>query len=356
MDNNSTQQQILIDKDYYKRQIELIEITQGAYRARCLELVTRLNLAALLVDEKPHTVDELAEKMNVDATTLHKIMRALSTIGVFKHHDQVDGVSSRIFSQSDLSRMLNDSCTKDAILFKGGDCLYNGWNDIGETLKTGKASVCRSSLGKGYSTIWEYLWDNPTELSLFERGMTGLTTPLLPYFLDMADFSKFKLVVDLGGSQGIMIQEILKANKNIEKGINFDVQETIDNNKKLDRSKVDTRFSEVVGSFFEEVPVADCYTMCKVIHDWDAHDSKRILETIGKSINKNGKVYIFDLILEKDRDFYTYRTWMDIDLWHGCNGRQRTEKEYRDLAASAGFKVDAFVKDYLIIMSKIESN
>ncbi|EGG16542.1 RabGAP/TBC domain-containing protein [Cavenderia fasciculata] len=321
-----------IEEDYYKKQIELIEITQGAYRSRCLHLVTKLNLSALLADEKPHSVDELAKKLRVDATTLHKIMRALSTIGVFKHHDQVDGVSSRIFSQSDLSRMLNNSFTRDAILYKSGDCLYNGCSDIGETLKTGKASV---GSGKGYSTIWEYFWDNPSELSLFEKGMTGLTTPLIPYFLGMADFSKFQIVVDLGGSQGILIQEILKENKNIKKGINFDVLETIENNKKLDRTNVDSRFSEVVGSFFEQVPVADCYTMSKIIHDWDVIKSKQILETIGRSIKPNGKVYIFDLILEKDRDFYTYRTWIDIDLWHSCNGRQRTEKEYQDLSSSA---------------------
>ncbi|EGG23660.1 hypothetical protein DFA_05794 [Cavenderia fasciculata] len=352
MENTNNQQPI--DKDYYKRQIGLIEITQGAYKARCLHLVTKLNVASLLADEKPHSVDELAKQLGgVDATTLHKIMRGLSTIGVFKHHDQEEGVSSRIFSQSDLSRMLNDKFTRDAILFKGGDGVYNGLNDIGETLKTGKASVALHSAGKGYSNFWEYIWDNPTELGLFERGMTGLTSPLLPYFLDMSDFSKFKVVVDLGGSQGVMIQEILKQNKHLEKGINFDVQETIDNNKKLDRSKVDPRFSEVVGSFFESVPVADCYTMSKIIHDWDAKEAKGILETIGKSIKPNGKVFIYDLILEKDRDYYSYRTWKDVDLWHSVNGRQRCEKEYTDLAASAGFKIDAFVKDYMVIMSKI---
>ncbi len=62
-----------------------------------------------------------------------------------------------------------------------------------------------------------------------------------------------KTVVDIGGSQGSLILDILAHHPNVTEGINFDFPVVIENNQKLTTRKLPAqkgRFVEVAGNFF----------------------------------------------------------------------------------------------------------
>ncbi|EGG23675.1 O-methyltransferase family 2 protein [Cavenderia fasciculata] len=341
------------DEKFEEYQQTLNEICQGMYKARCLNMVTELNIAAMLTDGQKYSCDELAEQVGVDAKSLFKVMRALSTMGIFNHHtDGLESVDSHLFSQSPISKMLLDTDTRNLLLYECGDFSYKSWLNIGDTVKTGVSSIPKSF---GADSFIGALHKNQKDLNIFEKGMTGMTRPGIPKLLQQSDFSKFDIVADIGGCQGVLIQEILKYNKNIKKGINFDLPITIENNRlHLDRVNVDPRFIEIEGSFFEQVPQADCYILSKIM--MDDEPSKKILEIIRQSIKPNGKVYIYDCILEKESQNYSYKCWVDVHLWHSLNSSGRTIREWRELAKSAGFKVDQFIGESLIVMSKLISD
>src|SRR5206468_9120484 len=76
-------------------------IWPGAFVVQSIHVVTRLGIADFL-GPAAQTVDELAEKAQVHAPSLKRVLRALSTLGVFA--EDSDGR----FRHTDLSRTLRE--------------------------------------------------------------------------------------------------------------------------------------------------------------------------------------------------------------------------------------------------------
>src|SRR2546425_11816522 len=64
-------------------------IWPGAFVVQSIHVVARLGIADVLGPE-PRTADELAEAAQVDAPSLKRILRALTTLGVFAEDTDVD--------------------------------------------------------------------------------------------------------------------------------------------------------------------------------------------------------------------------------------------------------------------------
>jgi hypothetical protein len=76
-------------------------IWPGAFVVQSIHVVARLGIADFLGPE-PRTVDELAEKAQVHTPSLKRVLRALTTLGVFT--EDIDGR----FHHTDLSRTLRE--------------------------------------------------------------------------------------------------------------------------------------------------------------------------------------------------------------------------------------------------------
>ncbi len=74
-------------------------IWPGAFVVQSIHVVARLGIADVLGPE-PRTADELAEAAQVDAPSLKRILRALTTLGVFA--EDTDGR----FRHTDMSQTL----------------------------------------------------------------------------------------------------------------------------------------------------------------------------------------------------------------------------------------------------------
>lgn len=79
-----------------------------------------------------------------------------------------------------------------------------------------------------------------------------------------------------------------------------------------------------------------------ILHDWSDEHCAKILKNCYKALPENGKVIIMECILpvtpeptpEAQGVFH-----LDlIMLAHSLGGKERSEKEFRDLAKEAGFK------------------
>ena len=74
-------------------------IWPGPFVVQSIHVVARLNIADLL-ELEPRTADELAEAVEVHAPSLKRVLRALTTIGIFS--EDADGR----FRHTDLSQTL----------------------------------------------------------------------------------------------------------------------------------------------------------------------------------------------------------------------------------------------------------
>jgi SAM-dependent methyltransferase len=301
-------------------------IWPGAMAAQAIYAAAKLQIADL-VAERPRTVEELARAAGCDGRSLHRLLGALRSLGVFE--EASDGMVRNTPLSDALRHNVSGSMGAWA-LFLSAPFNWKLWGNLEETVRTGTPAAARV-YGRSF---WEYLAQNPADAAVFNNAMSAGSQMSASAVVSGYDFSQFKSIVDVGGGHGELLHGILSAAPQL-KGVLFDLPEVVANADILRNTAVAARAEIVGGSFFDRVPPADAYILHGVIHDWNDTDAVAILKSCRRAITPGGKLLIATSVLnasgEPDRG-----SFMDIYmmLYGGC---ERTEDEFRAILAESGF-------------------
>lgn len=156
------------------------------------------------------------------------------------------------------------------------------------------------------------------------------------------EFSRARVVVDVGGSAGYVLAGVLKQNPHL-KGVLFDMPHVIAGAREvLEREGVEERCAVQAGNFFEGVPAGgDVYVLSAVLHDWDDEHCLRVLRNCRRAIPEDGALLIVERIMPErveltDDGIETIRTDLEMLRMTG-GGRERTQAEYAALLSDGGF-------------------
>lgn len=310
-------------------QEQVMGAVMALIQGRCLVAAAELGLADALATG-PLSVDAIAARTKVNADNVFRLMRALETIGVFKQ------VSPRVFGNTPMSECLRKDVpgSQWAFLqiFAPGWGYWEGLGEMLPTLRTGKTALFETW---GYD-IWEHYRRHPEQWTVFNESMRALTTPMTPTVTAAYDWSRFPVIVDIGGGIGTQLVDILNAHPGC-RGVLFDLPEVVStaiNHDRLDR---------VGGNFFDKVPVeADAYIFRNIIHDWNDEKAMSILKTVRKATKPTARVMLLEWVIPDTTDFHLGK-WTDVTMMTAVSGRERTKGEFEALFRSAGFVLEEIV-------------
>lgn len=252
-------------------------------------------------------------------------MRALASVGIFTE------VSDRNFALTPLAATLQSHSPESlryVAMAQMGDDHSLGWSNGLHSLKTGETAFDAAT---GMSS-WDYYAQHPEGGWVFSQSMTSLFASVSQAVAATYDFSQFKTIVDVGGSQGSLISAIVRSYPHI-KGILFDLPEVIAT------VSVDTNIQPVTGNFFESVPSGgDAYLMRAIIHDWDDEKSLLILKNCHQAMPDRGKLLLVESILPPGNE-PSLGKFVDVLMLMMTGGRERSEVEYRSLLQASGFEL-----------------
>jgi len=77
----------------------------------------------------------------------------------------------------------------------------------------------------------------------------------------------------------------------------------------------------------------------QVIHDWSDEEAARILRSIRRAAPDGAKLLLIEAIIPEGSE-PNWVTSMDLTMLTLLNGRERTEREYKALLSTAGFRLD----------------
>jgi hypothetical protein len=130
------------------------------------------------------------------------------------------------------------------------------------------------------------------------------------------------------------------------KGILLDLSHVVEGaNDMLRDMGVDHRCEPMAGDFFTEIPSrADAYYLQHIIHDWDDEHALKILRNIRKALagHDKGRLLIVDAVLPENSEPHPAKL-LDLVMLTIPGGRERTEPEWRELLAKAGFRISRIV-------------
>ncbi|KAL6972196.1 nicotinamide N-methyltransferase [Sarracenia purpurea var. burkii] len=148
-------------------------------------------------------------------------------------------------------------------------------------------------------------------------------------------FEGLTTLVDVGGGTGATLNIIRSKYPSI-RGINFDLPHVIEDAPSYQGVE------HVGGDMFVSVPKADAIFMKWICHDWSDEHCSKFLKNCYDALLDNGKVIVAEYILPvaPDTSLSTKNVFhMDvIMLALTPGGKERTEKEFEDLAKGAGFE------------------
>ncbi|MGH7998639.1 MAG: methyltransferase [Brasilonema sp.] len=313
----------------------LLQMIMGVCVSKSIYVAAKLGIADLLKDGAKSS-DELATLTDVDAKSLYRVLRALSSIGIFAEDE------NQQFQITPLAEYLQTDVpgSMRAFVITGGEQWHlQTWGNILHSVKTGK-SAFENTHGMEFS---HYLAQHLEIAQLFNESMINFTSSCIPAVLDSYDFSLISKIVDVGGGHGLLIAEILKANPTM-KGILFEQPRVVEGARHFIKAQGIAERCEIVGgNFFESVPSGgDAYMMKHIIHNWDAKDALSILKNCHQTMADNGKLLLLEKVIPAANQ-PSYSKWFDLQMLLMIGGRERTEIEYRELLAEAGFMLTKVV-------------
>ncbi len=313
----------------------LSQMLWGGLIQQSIYAVTKLGVADLLA-EKSQTAAELAANTETHAPSLYRVLRTLASVGIFA--ENADGK----FELTPIAALLRKDAPnsmRDFALMLGGEWHWRIFSELMHSVKTG-ATAQEKACG---AELFEYLANNPENAKVFNRAMTSHSQAAVPAIVEGYDFSGIGKLVDIGGGQGILLAGILKANPQTQ-GILFDMPSVIAGESELlEKEGVTARVEKVSGDFFQSVSAgADAYLMKHIIHDWDDEQSIKILQNIYSAMNGNGKVLIVEMVIPEGNEPSPSKI-LDLQMLIGTGGKERTEKEYRELLETAGFRLTRII-------------
>jgi len=307
------------------------QLIRGYWTTQAIFVAAELRIADLLIDGPKHP-DVLGREAGVKGDMLYRVLRALASIGIFA--EDSDGR----FMLTPLAETLCGDSGQRAYARLHGIELYQSWASLLEAVRTGDAGFVKA-FGM---PAFEYFGKNHERGAVFDKAMTGHHGSEADPMLDAYDFSVFKELVDVGGGNGGLLISILRRHPQM-RGVLFDLPGVVARaGEPIEAAGLRERCRLVGGSFLVSVPGGgDAYLLRHVVHDWRDEDAATILRQCRRAMCPGGKVLVVEIVVPAGND-PSFAKWMDL-MMVTYGGKERSEKQYRELFAMAGLRLTQIV-------------
>jgi len=313
------------DSDSESPTVAMRRLANGYQVTQAIHVAASLGIADLLRDG-PQDSETLAAATASHAPSLHRVLRALASVGVL-HEDDHGG-----FALTEIGACLRSDAPEPVggwAVFVGRPYHWQAWGALLHGVRTGE-NAFRSAHG---TDVWDYRTAHAEEGAIFDAAMTAIMVRANRHLLAAYDFGRFATVVDVGGGRGAFLNAILAAHPGL-RGILFDQPHVVDGAVVGDRCEV------VAGSFFDAVPAgADAYVLKAVLHDWEDDDAVHILRRCRTAIPGHGTVLVVERDLGAANENVDAKL-SDLNMMVGPGGRERTRGEFATLFAAGGFALE----------------
>jgi hypothetical protein len=314
--------------------VGMLQLLNGAHVAGAVSCLAQLGIPDL-VEAGPRSVEELASQTGTSPQALFRLMRATACVGVLAEGPD------ETFSETPMSAVLRSNAKPSlrALAIMGGrEWHARGWSRLEYCVRTGK-----QALDQVYGAhIFEYLKQNPEEAQIFHDTMTGLSMIDSPAVAAAYSFDGIHSIVDVGGGHGLLLATILARNPHL-KGTLYEVPHVVEGCRNGPLTPWMERCTLASGDMFSSVPAgADAYIMKHIIHDWPDDLCVKILTACQQGVNPGGKLLVVDNVIQPGNDFSPGK-FLDLQMLIFPGGCERTEKQFRDLFAAAGWRLSRII-------------
>ncbi|WP_051795021.1 methyltransferase [Kibdelosporangium aridum] len=284
--------------------------------------------------DRPTASADLAAEAGTAPQPTHRLLRALAAVGVLDEPEQDRFVLSS-FGEP-LAENTEHSLSAITKLFCSPEVLRS-WSELTHSIRTGE-SAFEHIHGMG---LFPYLGGVPELAETFHTAMSENARFELPSIAAGYDFGQFRTIVDVGGGNGTLLSAILTRHPGT-RGVLLDTAVgAAEATALLAANGLAERCDVVAGDFLESVPSGgDAYLIKSVLHNWDDDRVVRVLRNCRQAMGTTGTLLLIEPVVPAvtgpDTRIETVLSDLNM-LVMTAGGKERTERQFRELLAAAGF-------------------
>ena len=183
------------------RMINGASVSQAIFVAAEFGVADLLKNAAL-------TSAEIASRVGANPDALHRILRALASIGIFRQDEsgRFEGTALSDYLQSDTPGSMRQSARMR------GAKWY--WDMLGAMLNSART-------GEKWGMDFRYFEEHKHDADVYNPAMTAVSASEIGSILESYDFTGINRLMDVGGGYGSLLAAVLAANPHMS-GVLFD--------------------------------------------------------------------------------------------------------------------------------------
>ena len=269
-----------------------------------------------LFDFLPNTTPEISKNISLPLNSTEKLLKALVQMGY------VENRSPDLWQLSTKGELLTShhpfSLIKAQQLWKEEH--LTAWQHLLYSLKNEKPAFDHL-----FGTSWfKYLDEEKNKL--YHEAISTYARRDYKTITSCIDFSKHRSIIDIGGSRGTLLFEIIQQNRHLH-GTLLDLP-SVTSLIEIPPELKD-RIQIVSADFFDIWPTlkVDCALLSRVLHDWSDENCLHLLKNTHKIISD--KLYILENV--------TPAPLLDLNMLVMTEGRERTESDFERLLNKTGF-------------------
>jgi orsellinic acid C2-O-methyltransferase len=308
----------------------VLGMINASWTTQVISVACELGLPELIAGGQK-SAQSLADAAHADADAVHRLLRALVTLGLCVEKENgafelsPDGELLRADGAGSLSAWARMS----------GQRIWANWTELGNSVRTGESARKRIAGVDDFS----HLDLDLAKAAVFNAAMVDLTRPVALAAARDLDWSGVTKAVDVGGGVGELIATVLTHHPEM-RAVVFDLEHAVSGARThLERAGVADRCDVVSGSFFEAVPPgADAYLLKSVLHNWDDERAVAILRNCAAAMKPGGRIMLFERLVPErltaspcDQEIAR----SDLNMLVGCDGRERTQSQFDALVRQA---------------------
>jgi hypothetical protein len=320
----------------------VIWMVRGAWGTMAMRGACALGVFDVL--HEPLTVDEVAVRTTSDGPTLTRLLRVLVDAGL------VERVGTDRYRNTTRGATLRDdhpSRIRDLLLMQATLPNLAAWGALDEAVRSGAGVFERVN---GMSS-WEQLASDPEAQRRFNASMARRASGQVAALLAATDLTDAETLVDVGGGRGAMLAGVLEVFPSLRGTLADQPDMAAEAEEAFAAAGLADRTTCVPSDFFVSVPEgADVYTIANVLHDWDDDDATAILRTVRAAMPGDGRLLVVEHVLDAPgRSFEELRDLhlVDLHMLVMFGARERTQAEYDELLAGAGFGRSALAPTHM---------
>ena len=321
----------------------IMKIGTGFWASKILLTAVSFQLFTRLAEKKTMKANDIKNILGFKCTdrNVYDFLDALTVFGFLKREGILDTAIYSNTPDTDTFLDKNKPSYIGGILEMMNNRLYTFWGSLGEGLLTG---LPQNEIKKS-EDFFGLIYSDPEKLKGFINAMSGIQMGNFMAFAQKFDFTKYKTLIDVGGSAGLLSLMVARHNAHM-RCTSFDLPpvEPVAN-ATIQQFGLSEQVKTASGDFFTmPIPDADIVVMGNILHDWDEENKISLMKKAYDALPADGAFVAIENIIDSERKQNIFGMMMSLNmLIETGTGFDYTFADFNRWANIAGFKSTSII-------------